>query len=143
MWANILKICKWIGGVVGGITAVGSIVLVIYTQGIKAEQKRSKDYSFESKVDKLIVNDSVKTEMLYTILNDVGELKAGQSAQVKEQKVMKNIMIQQFSKTMTREEMLDMFGAFEEKSLKKNESYLNEIPLGQSPYLIPLNLGLQ
>jgi hypothetical protein len=140
MWANILKICKWIGGVVGGITAVGSIVLVIYTQGIKAEQKRSKDYTFESKVDKLIVNDSVKTEMLYTILNDVGELKAGQSAQVKEQKVMKNIMIQQFSKTMTREEMLDMFGAFEEKSLKKNESYLNEIQLKQDIFWTPLVL---
>jgi hypothetical protein len=43
---------------------------------------------------------------------------------------------------MTREEMIDMFGAFEEKSLKKNENYLNEIVLPKTSFIWnPLSLN--
>lgn len=61
MLEKILYIAKWIAGVIGAVTAILGIVTLIYTQGIKAEQKKSKNSTIESKVDKLIVLDSIKS----------------------------------------------------------------------------------
>jgi len=68
MLNKILYICKWIGGVIGGITAIAGIILFIYSQGIKSEQEKIKDYSLEAKVDRLIEYDSIKTIKLDQVL---------------------------------------------------------------------------
>jgi hypothetical protein len=75
MWNKILKIATWIGGVVGGITAIAGIVAFIYSQGIKAEQKKSKDTAVieavnevKSKLGDLQGSDSLKTIQLSQII---------------------------------------------------------------------------
>jgi hypothetical protein len=68
MLSKVLNIAKWIAGVVGGVTAIAGIVTFIYTQGIKAEQKKLKSTSLEAKVDKLVVSDSIKNDKLDRML---------------------------------------------------------------------------
>lgn len=79
MWDKILYISKWIAGVVGGITAIASIIIVIYSQGAKSEQKKIKDSSIEYKVDKLIVSDSLKNIKIDKVLLNQSDFSVKQS----------------------------------------------------------------
>ena len=68
MWDKVLYIAKWVAGVIGGAMAVLGVVTLIYTQGVKAEQKKAQNSTIESKVDKLIVSDSIKSFKIDQVL---------------------------------------------------------------------------
>jgi len=73
MLSKILNIAKWIGGVIGGVMAIGGIVTLIWTQGVKAEQKRNKESNIEVKIDRLVISDSLKTVKLDQVLTNQEE----------------------------------------------------------------------
>jgi len=70
MWNKILYVSKWIAGVIGGLMAVGGIVTLIWTQGVKAEQKKNKESNIETKIDRLVISDSIKTVKLDLVLEN-------------------------------------------------------------------------
>lgn len=70
MWNKILYVSKWIAGVIGGLMAIGGIVTLIWTQGVKAEQKKNKESNIETKIDRLVISDSIKTVKLDLVLEN-------------------------------------------------------------------------
>ena len=70
MWDKSLYVFKWIGGIIGGVMAIVGVVTIIYTQGIKAEQKRYKESAVENKIDKLIVSDSIQSIKIDEVLSN-------------------------------------------------------------------------
>ena len=70
MWDKSLYAFKWIGGIIGGVMAIVGVVTIIYTQGIKAEQKRYKESTVENKIDKLIVSDSIQSIKIDEVLSN-------------------------------------------------------------------------
>lgn len=144
MRQKALDIWKWITNLGNLIKVVISLVTLagLVIGGIKGYNKsvenkyqtRLREASKEVKLDKALVyldsiNSSVKE--LNTLVNEHTN-KLNQLD--RKQDVMKGIMTREFAKTMTPAQVLDMMEQFE---IKKNESYLNEIQLGQSPLWTP------
>jgi uncharacterized protein YlxW (UPF0749 family) len=144
MRKKALDIWKWITNLGNLVKVVISLVTLagLVIGGIKGYNKsvenkyqtRLREASKEVKLDKALVyldsiNSSVKE--LNTLVNEHTN-KLNQLD--RKQDVMKGIMTKEFAKTMTPAQVLDMMEQFE---IKKNESYFNEIQLGQSPLWIP------
>lgn len=137
IWKWITNLGNLIKVVISLVTLAGLIVGGIkgYNKSVENKyQRRIQDASKEVKLDKALVyldsiNNSVKS--LNTLVNEHTN-KLNQLD--RKQDVMKGIMTREFAKTMTPAQVLDMMEQFE---IKKNESYLNEIRLEQSPLWIP------
>jgi len=125
MLSKILNISKWIAGVIGGITAIAGIVMFIYSQGIKAEQKKSKDTAVIEAVNEVKVNlrelkgsDSLKTIQLSQIISN-------QKDQSKKLDNLQNSYILHLQESKKFNEAIDLL-----KAEKKNEG----VTLWQIPY---------
>jgi hypothetical protein len=131
--SKILSIAKWFGGVIGGGMAILGVVTLIYAQGIKAEQKRSKDSTIEYKVDKLIVLDSVRSVKLDEIISNQDKIVVAQKASNLKFDKLNNSYIM-LLKTDKKIDVLIQY-LQEEQEVKKNlETSFSVTPFGLSIY---------
>jgi hypothetical protein len=109
-------------GFVGALVIVGTVA--IYIDHWKDNNKQ-KDLT----IHYLIQSDSLdkaQTKIFQdTVLLSLRRLTRGQEYQRKEQNIIKGIMIEQFKKTMSKDELVNMFNQFD---LKKNGTSSFSIP---------------
>jgi hypothetical protein len=113
MGEKIVGILKKLAEAWKGVTAIGSIIVVVGTSAVYLDHQKAQKNTLVDRVDYLIRSDSVDKisdrALKDTILFSLRGIKRVQTEQIREQKAMKSIIIEQFSKTMNKEELIEMF----------------------------------
>jgi len=118
--ANIAK--AYIIPIGGGISAIAGAVFFVYAQGIKAENKRNHSVSYETKIDKLITSDSLKTIKIDTLYLGQRRMLKKMTSIGNTVGIVKTQLGNHIIKTsQDKDEILNWVNAFEEK---KNNSSL-------------------
>lgn len=123
MLGSIATFCKkFLIPIGGGISVIGGGVLFIYSQGILAESKRSHKASYESKIDILIAEDSIKTIKIDSLAYYQKIIVSRINKVDRTQGILKTQLGNYIIKTSKdKEDILNWVNAFEEK--KNNSSF--------------------
>jgi hypothetical protein len=137
MSEKVLNLAKWIGGVFGGATAIASIVILIYTQGVKAEQKRTKSTNQVVRIDTWIKYDSIehaegkafRSVMINNFKNFSDSLRTINRGVRRLSIINSNMQDYMERKVPTKEELQEVQRIFEVSEKKKNEMSFFWTPL--------------
>lgn len=119
---------KKVGAYIGTIMGVIGLTTLIFTQGIKHEQKRANDTSVEIKVDRLIAADSLQntkwdefqSAVLDSITNISGQLRE-QGREIRSLTTSQNnLRMYMINNAPTKEDMVEILNIWD---IKKNLNF--------------------